>query len=100
MIEYTEQPDVEVFITQCMKELELDNVVARKALEIMKHAEKERIPTGQNPLGQAAAAIYIASILVKNRVTQRSLAEFSGVSEAIIRRRYVELVRGLGYYPE
>ncbi|MFW9803280.1 MAG: hypothetical protein ACFFFC_11535 [Candidatus Thorarchaeota archaeon] len=98
MNEYTDEFDIESFIHRCLKELELAAVVGRKAKEILKRAAEAGIPPGQNPVGQASAAVYVAAILTKNRVTQRALAEFAGVSEATIRKRYVELARGLGYY--
>jgi transcription initiation factor TFIIB len=98
MNEYTDDFDTESFITRCLKELELNAVVGRKAKEILKRAAEVGIPSGQNPAGQASAAIYIAAILTKNRVTQSSLAEVTGVSEGTIRKRYIELTKGLGYY--
>jgi transcription initiation factor TFIIB len=100
MKEDTDEFDIESFINICVKELELNAVVGRKAKEIMKRAADAGIPSGQNPIGQASAAVYVASILAKHRVTQSSLAEFAGVSEATIRKRYVELAKGLGYYSE
>ena len=98
MKEYTDEFDIESFISKCLKELELDAVVGRKAKEILKHAAEAGIPSSKNPIGQVSAAVYVASILTKNRVTQSSLAQFAGVSEATIRKRYVELAKGLGYY--
>lgn len=98
MKENNNEFDIESFINRCVKELELNAVVGRKAKEIMKRAADAGIPSGQNPIGQSSAAVYVASILTKHRVTQRSLAEFAGVSEATIRKRYVELAKGLGYY--
>ncbi|MHA2384866.1 MAG: hypothetical protein ACXAEE_01495 [Candidatus Thorarchaeota archaeon] len=98
MKEYTDEFDIESFIKRCLKELEIDAVVGRKAKEILKHAAEAGIPSGKDPIGQASAAVYVASILTKNRVTQSSLAQFAGVSEATIRKRYVELAKGLGYY--
>ena len=98
MNEYTDEFDIESFINRCLKELELNAVVGRKAKEIMKQAAEAGISSGQNPVGQVSAAVYVAAILTKNRVTQSSLAEFAGVSESTIRKRYVELARGLGYY--
>ena len=98
MNEYTDEFDIESFIKRCLKELELNAVVGRKAKEIMKQAAEAGISSGQNPVGQVSAAVYVAAILTKNRVTQSSLAEFAGVSESTIRKRYVELARGLGYY--
>jgi transcription initiation factor TFIIB len=98
MKEYTDEFEIESFINRCVKELELNVAVGRKAIEIMNRAADAGIPSGQNPIGQASAAVYVASILTKNHATQSSLAEFAGVSEATIRKRYVELAKGLGYY--
>ncbi|MHA2207861.1 MAG: hypothetical protein ACXABV_01705 [Candidatus Thorarchaeota archaeon] len=98
MNEYTDEFDSESFINSCVKELELNAAVGSKAKEILKRATEAGIHSGQNPVGQASAAVYVAAILTKNRVTQSSLAEFAGISEATIRKRYVELARNLGYY--
>ena len=98
MNEYTDEFDIETFIHKCVKGLELNVAVGRKATEILKQAAEAGIPSGRNPIGQVSAAVYVAAILKKNRVTQSSLAEVAGVSEATIRKRYVELARGLGYY--
>ncbi|MFW9968228.1 MAG: hypothetical protein ACFFEA_13820, partial [Candidatus Thorarchaeota archaeon] len=94
----TNEIDINSFINRCMKELELNAVIGRQAKEIVKRAVEAGIPLCQNPIGQVSAAIYIAAILTRNRVTQSSLAKFAGVSEATIRKRYVELAKGLGYY--
>jgi transcription initiation factor TFIIB len=98
MNEYTDEFDIDTFVHNCVKELELNAAVGRKAKEIMKRASEADIRSGQNPIGQASAAVYIAAILTKNRVTQSALAEFAGISEATIRKRYVELAKGLGFY--
>jgi transcription initiation factor TFIIB len=98
MEEYTDEFKIDSFINRCLKELELNAVAGRTAKEIMKRAAEAGIPSGKNPIGLASAAVYVAAILTKNRVTQSSLAEFAGVSEATIRKRYVELAKRLGYY--
>lgn len=98
MIEYTDEFDIESFIAKCMRELELDEEVGRMAKEIVRRAVEIGIPSGKSPAGHVSAAVYIASILTKHRVTQNSLAKLSGVSEATIRKRYMELAKGLGYY--
>ncbi len=80
------------FITQ----LGLPGEVQQKVLEILEDAKKERnLITGRDPRGLAAAAIYIASILTDNRVTQRDIAMAAGVTEVTVRNRYKELVRRL-----
>ncbi|MHA2355039.1 MAG: hypothetical protein ACXADC_07690 [Candidatus Thorarchaeota archaeon] len=98
MNDYTDELDIESFINRCLKELELNAVVGKRAKEIMKRAAEAGINSDQNPIGQASAAIYVAGILTENRVTQSALAKVAGVSQATIRKRYVELAKGLGYY--
>ena len=51
------------------------------------------ISIGKDPTGLAAAAIYVASILTDERVTQKKISEISNVTEVTIRHRYKELVR-------
>jgi transcription initiation factor TFIIB len=81
------------FITQ----LKLPGKVQQKVLEILEDAKKQRtLVTGRDPRGLAAAAIYIASILLDHRVTQRDIAMAAGVTEVTVRNRYKELVQKLG----
>jgi transcription initiation factor TFIIB len=80
------------FITQ----LGLPGEVQQKVLEILAKAKEQRtLVTGRDPRGLAAAAIYIASILTDNRVTQRDIAVAAGVTEVTVRNRYKELVNKL-----
>jgi len=52
----------------------------------------EEVTDGKNPICVAASAIYIAAFLCGKRVTQREVAEASGVSEATIRKLYKDLI--------
>ena len=45
--------------------------------------------------GEAAAALYIASVLLGERKTQRDVADIAGVTEVTIRNRYKELTEQL-----
>ena len=54
---------------------------------------------GRDPLGLAAAAIYVASIMLDDRRTQREIAEVAHVTEVTVRNRYKEIVRKLGIDP-
>ena len=77
------------FITQ----LNLPGKVQQKVLEILDMAKQNRtLVTGRDPRGLAAAAIYIASILMDSRVTQRDIAMAAGVTEVTVRNRYKEIV--------
>ncbi|MHA1958654.1 MAG: transcription initiation factor IIB [Candidatus Thorarchaeota archaeon] len=80
------------FITQ----LKLPGKVQQKVLEILEMAKQQRsLVTGRDPRGLAAASIYIASILLDHRVTQRDIAIAAGVTEVTVRNRYKELVQKL-----
>ena len=59
-------------------------------------AENRDLTSGRGPTGVAAAAIYIASISLNERRTQREVAEVAGVTEVTIRNRYKELTEKLG----
>ena len=62
--------------------------------EIEKAMEKG-LTSGRGPTGVAAAALYIASVLLGDRKTQRDVAEIAGVTEVTIRNRYKELTEQL-----
>jgi transcription initiation factor TFIIB len=55
----------------------------------------EGLTTGRGPSGVAAAAIYIASVALNERRTQRDVAEVARVTEMTVRNRYKELVEKL-----
>jgi len=82
----------EDYIDRFCAKLKLSGEVKKKAYEIIKEAEQQHILSGRGPTGVAAAAIYIASIIVDERRTQREVAEVAGVTEVTIRNRYKELV--------
>jgi transcription initiation factor TFIIB len=68
----------------------------RRALEILKKAEEERISAGKDPMGLAAAALYVSCTLEGEDKTQRDVAEAAGVTEVTIRNRYKGLSSALG----
>ena len=53
------------------------------------------LTSGRGPTGVAAAALYIASVLLGERKTQRDVADIAGVTEVTIRNRYKELTEQL-----
>ena len=67
----------------------------KKALEVIERASELGITGGKDPTGLAAAALYIAGILVGERRAQREIAEVAHVTEVTIRNRYKEIVRKL-----
>ncbi len=60
----------------------------RKALEILKRADEARISASKDPMGMAAAALYLSCVSNGENITQKDVAEAAGVTEVTIRNRY------------
>lgn len=58
------------------------------AFKLLKKAEEKKIVAGKDPLGLAAAAIYIACVIEGDKKTQKEIAEVAGVTEVTVRNRY------------
>jgi transcription initiation factor TFIIB len=50
------------------------------------------LTSGKGPTGLATAALYIASILLDDKRTQKEIAEKSGITEVTVRNRYRDIV--------
>jgi len=66
----------------------LSEKTKRKALSILKDAEEIKISAGKDPMGFAAAALYVACVLHGENKTQKDVAEAASVTEVTIRNRY------------
>jgi len=66
------------------------------AFRILREAKKRRLASGKDPMGLAAAALYIACLQSNEKKTQKDIAEAAGVTEVTIRNRYKSLERQLG----
>jgi transcription initiation factor TFIIB len=60
----------------------------RRALGILKGTIESRTSAGKDPMGLAAAALYVACVLEGEDKTQKDVAEAAGVTEVTIRNRY------------
>jgi len=83
------------YVPRFASELRLPGEVESKAIQILQQAAEKGLTSGRGPTGVAAAAIYIASVLLGCRRTQREVAEVAGVTEVTIRNRYKELTEHL-----
>lgn len=61
------------------------------AVEILKMAKRKKITAGKDPMGLAAAALYLACVRNCETRTQKTIAQASGVTEVTIQNRYKEL---------
>jgi transcription initiation factor TFIIB len=86
--------------TKCVSRIasraNLSERTKRRALEILRKAEEARISAGKDPMGLAAAALYVSCTLEGEDKTQRDVAEAAGVTEVTIRNRYKGLRSALG----
>lgn len=73
----------------------LSEKTKRRAIEILKKAIEVRSSAGKDPMGLAAAALYVACVLEGENKTQKDVAEAAGVTEVTIRNRYKGLKAAL-----
>ena len=66
------------------------------AIQILSDAKKRRAASGKDPMGLAAAALYLACLQNNEKKTQKDIAEAAGVTEVTVRNRYKSLKRQLG----
>jgi transcription initiation factor TFIIB len=66
----------------------LSEKTKREATRILRKAEELKISAGKDPMGLAAAALYVACVSNGENKTQRDVAEAAGVTEVTIRNRY------------
>ncbi len=83
------------FLTRFISELSLSQQCQKTAKKIIRVAEMRGLTSGRGPTGVCAAAIYAASILTKERRTQRKIAKVSQVTEVTVRNRFSELIENL-----
>ncbi len=87
-------PDPINYVPKFIAKLELPGEMQETVLDLLNDAKNHsRLLVGRDPRGIAGGAIYIASILTDNRVTQREIAAAAGVTEVTVRNRYKDLVR-------
>ncbi len=73
-------------------DLGLSEEVERRARQLLDNAKQQGVHSGKSPVGLAAAAVYAASLLTNEKVTQSEVSEVANISEVTIRNRYHELL--------
>jgi transcription initiation factor TFIIB len=83
------------YVTKIAEKAGVPSDVEGLAIKIIKEAEKKHATMGKDPSGLAAASLYIASKLKKERITQSQLAEAADVTEVTVRNRKKDLMKSL-----
>ena len=84
--------DPEQYLPRFVSDLGLSEETERTARELVRTGKRAGVQSGKSPVGIAAAAIYAASRLVNEDLTQQQVAEVTDVSEVTIRNRYHDLL--------
>lgn len=82
-------------VTKLSNQIGLDGLTEGIAHKILIGAKKQKLTSGRGAKGIAAAACYIASIIMGNYRTQREFAEAADLTEVTIRNRYKEMIQKL-----
>ena len=85
-------PNPDEYLPRFASTLDVGNEVEQHARELLRTAAEQGVHSGKSPVGLAAAALYAASILANERLTQDEISEAAGVSTVTIRNRYQELL--------
>ncbi len=84
------------YVPRFCSDLGLSDEVERRARDLLESAEDAGLYSGKSPVGLAAAAVYAASLLVDERITQSQVSDIANVSEVTIRNRYHEILEAGG----
>jgi len=84
--------DPESYVPRFASDLDLPEEVERRARQLLANAKEQGVHSGKSPVGLAAAAVYAASLLANQKVTQNEVSEVANISEVTIRNRYHELL--------
>ena len=75
-------------VARIASSINISEKTKRYAVEVLKKAQKNEESAGKDPMGLAAAALYLACTKNGEDKTQRDIAEAANVTEVTIRNRY------------
>jgi transcription initiation factor TFIIB len=84
--------DPKSYVPRFASDLDLSEESERRARQLLDAAKEQGVISGKSPVGLAAAAVYAASLLTNEKVTQSEVSEVANISEVTIRNRYHELL--------
>lgn len=83
------------YITKIAEKAGVSCDVEGLAIRIIRDAKNKHVTMGKDPSGLAAATLYIASKIKKEKITQSHLAKVANVTEVTIRNRTKDLMNSL-----
>ncbi len=83
-------------VSKIASRAEISMQTQQSAIRVLKDARKKGVVAGKDPMGLAAAALYVACVLESEKKTQKEIAEIANVTEVTVRNRYKGLKESLG----
>jgi transcription initiation factor TFIIB len=86
------------YIVKVANNLNFDEKIKRKALELMEQAQKKNILVGKDPISIAASILYLVNLVEGQQMlprTQSEIAKAAGITEVTLRNRSKELRKNL-----
>ena len=85
----------EHYINRFANRLDLVGGAETLSLKLVYAARQEQLTDGKSPISIAAAALYVAALVVGKHRTQRQIAKIANVTEVTVRNRYKDIVENL-----
>jgi transcription initiation factor TFIIB len=89
-------PDPVKSLSRIASKAGMSEKTKRRAFEILMKAQEKGVVAGKDPMGLAAAALYVANTLDGGTKTQKDVAQAAEVTEVTVRNRYKGLRQTLG----
>jgi len=83
------------YVTKIAEKAGVSSDVEGMAIKIIRDARNKHVAMGKDPTGLAAAALYIASKIKKEKTTQIHLAKAANITEVTVRNRAKDLMKKL-----
>jgi len=84
-----------IYVTKIARKADISGQIQAEAVKILKEAKRKHVSAGKDPMGLAAAALYIACKRLGEKKTQKEIADAAGVTEVTVRNRFKTLKRQL-----
>jgi len=80
--------DPSIYVKKIAEKVGLDQRTVQEALRLLNEAVKKKATVGKDPVGIAAAALYMACQETTQNLTQKDIAKAAGVTEVTVRNRF------------
>lgn len=84
-----------IYLTKIAQRSNISGQIQSDAAKIINVAKSMHASAGKDPMGLAAAALYIACKQAGEKKTQKDIADAAGVTEVTVRNRFKNLKRQL-----